>query len=330
LTLSISFSAFTLFMSNAWLQNPLGMAFNSHAYRLELTDYSLLLHNPILFSKALHGFAASYVTAALTIMALSASLLLQNPQHVFARSSFKLAACLGLVSSLLLCTGDTTPQLTTPTQAIKLAALANSAPQTASAQLESHIRKGIQAYTLLEQLRDEKTDPQLVSDFEALQADLGYGLLLKRHSEAISDASEAQIAQALQEAHPASASRLYWAKVIMLPVGYLVIAWFVLALLLARANQTLAHLFLTLTQYLAALSWLASIVGWYIAEAGIQPWAIAGALPSFLAPSSLTVTEAVIYLSTSVIIMLALLGIAGFLGRKLLIANHTQLQGAQA
>ena len=39
------------------------------------------------------------------------------------------------------------------------------------------------------------------------------------------------------------------------------------------------------------LPWLAAEMGWVLAEYGRQPWAVEGALPTFLASSSLTLPQ---------------------------------------
>jgi cytochrome d ubiquinol oxidase subunit I len=69
-------------------------------------------------------------------------------------------------------------------------------------QHEERIRNGMKAYALLEQLRAGSTD-QAVRDVQHVKKDLGYGLLLKRYTPNVSDATEEQIALATKDSIPA-------------------------------------------------------------------------------------------------------------------------------
>ncbi len=60
-------------------------------------------------------------------------------------------------------------------------------------QHEERIRNGMKAYSLLEQLRSGSTDQSVRDQFNDVKKDLGYGLLLKRYTPNVSDATEAQI-----------------------------------------------------------------------------------------------------------------------------------------
>ncbi|MCT9928374.1 hypothetical protein N7274_14885, partial [Enterococcus faecalis] len=63
-------------------------------------------------------------------------------------------------------------------------------------QHEERIRNGMKAYSLLEQLRSGSTDQAVRDQFNSMKKDLGYGLLLKRYTPNVADATEAQIQQA--------------------------------------------------------------------------------------------------------------------------------------
>ena len=65
--------------------------------------------------------------------------------------------------------------------------------------------------------------------------------------------------------------------------------------------------------YQLPLSWLASLAGWYVSEAGKQPWAIAGILPSFMSVSSLSVKELAISATLGIMTTVALLALGGYL-----------------
>jgi Cytochrome bd-type quinol oxidase, subunit 1 len=65
-------------------------------------------------------------------------------------------------------------------------------------QHEARIRNGMVAYSQLEQLRAGDTSPELKAAFAESQKDLGYGLLLKKYTDKVVDASDEQI-KALQK-----------------------------------------------------------------------------------------------------------------------------------
>ena len=65
------------------------------------------------------------------------------------------------------------------------------------------VRSGIQAYALLQQLRAEKkangqASEETKAKFDKVQKDLGFGLLLKRYTDNVVDATEEQIKQEQQ------------------------------------------------------------------------------------------------------------------------------------
>lgn len=90
------------------------------------------------------------------------------------------------------------------------------------AQHEARIRNGMKAYTLLEELRAGSTDQAVRDEFNNVKKDLGYGLLLKRYTPNVSDATEAQIAMATKDSIPRVAP-LYFAFRIMVACGILML-----------------------------------------------------------------------------------------------------------
>lgn len=90
-------------------------------------------------------------------------------------------------------------------------------------QHEERIRNGMKAYELLEQLRAGSTDRAVRDQFNSMKKDLGYGLLLKRYTPNVTDATEAQIQQATKDSIPRVAP-LYFAFRIMVACGFLLLA----------------------------------------------------------------------------------------------------------
>lgn len=159
------------------------------------------------------------------------------------------------------------------------------------AQHEVRIRNGIQAYALLNELRAGSQDPAVRQAFEASKQDLGYGLLLKRYTDKVTDASEAQIKQAAQDSIPRVAP-LYFAFRIMVLCGVLLLGIITLAFWSVIRNRIgQPRWLLKAALWGIPLPWIAVEAGWFVAEYGRQPWAIGEVLPTAVANSSLTVND---------------------------------------
>lgn len=155
-------------------------------------------------------------------------------------------------------------------------------------QHEVRIRNGMKAYSLLQQLREGSTDPAVREAFNNSKQDLGYGLLLKRYTDDITQANEQQIRQATSDSIPRVAP-LYFSFRIMVGCGVLML------LLIAACFWTVLRNRIGQPRWLhramlygIPLPWIAIESGWFIAEYGRQPWAIGEILPTAVANSTLT------------------------------------------
>jgi len=318
IALAVNISAFWILTAHSWMQNPLGANFNDHSLRMELSDFTQLLHNPILCHKMLHTLAACYLVAAATILAISAWLLQKNPADQMAGRSFKLAAVLGLTATLAVSLGDSGTQAANPVQLRKLAAMNGDDPSKLLPEISAHIHNGIKAYALLQTLRDENKDPQLLADFNSLKADLGYALLLQRWTEHVVDASDQQIALAAQSALPPQPWLLHWLYRFLIAAAIGSLLLFTLAGWQSFFQKSIPAWLLKLSVYLLPLPWLACIGGWFMTVAGIQPWAIAEILPTFLSISSLSVKELLFSVTVYALIYTALLLAGLYLSREII------------
>lgn len=153
---------------------------------------------------------------------------------------------------------------------------------------EVRIRNGMNAYHLLEQLRAGNTDPAVREAFNASKQDLGYGMLLKRYTPQVSDASEAQIQLAVKDSIPHVAP-LYFSFRIMVACGILMLIIIGLSFWTVLRNKIGQRKWLhRAALYGIPLPWIAVEAGWFVAEYGRQPWAIGEVLPTSVANSSLT------------------------------------------
>jgi cytochrome d ubiquinol oxidase subunit I len=175
------------------------------------------------------------------------------------------------------------------------------------AQHEQRVRGGMTAYQALTRLRAGDTGHEAKAMFAAHRQDLGYGLLLKRYTPNVVDASEAQIQQAARDTIPRVAP-LFWTFRIMVAAGFFMLFLFAAAFYYcARRVADEKKWLLRLALWSIPLPWLAAETGWFVAEYGRQPWAIGEVLPTALGTSSLPVSDVALSLGGFVLFYTLLL-----------------------
>ncbi|UFH49477.1 cytochrome ubiquinol oxidase subunit I [Pseudomonas sp. KNUC1026] len=153
---------------------------------------------------------------------------------------------------------------------------------------EQRIRNGMVAYSLLAKLRAGDHSDATRSAFDQVKGDLGYGLLLKKYTAQVTDASDSQIKQAAQDSIPHVAS-IFWTFRLMVLSGFLMLLLFVCAFYAsARKNEWKKTWLLKWALFSLPLPWVATQTGWFVAEHGRQPWSIGEVLPTHLSASSVS------------------------------------------
>ncbi len=178
---------------------------------------------------------------------------------------------------------------------------------------EVRVRSGMIAYADLVKIRGGDQSEEVMAEFDAHKNDLGYGLLLKRYLDDPSLATDAQIRQAAEDSIP-TVPLIFWSFRIMVGIGFLYLALFVLAAwFLARGTLMKQRWLLHTLLWSIPLPWVAAELGWFTAEYGRQPWAIGEILPTFLATSALTVPDLIVSMAGYLIFYTLLLVIEMFL-----------------
>ncbi|HAS6090025.1 cytochrome ubiquinol oxidase subunit I [Vibrio vulnificus] len=164
------------------------------------------------------------------------------------------------------------------------------------------IRNGMYAYELLEKLRAGDRSEANKAAFDEVKGDLGYGLLLKRYTDKVTDATEEQIQAAADDSIP-TVWPLFMSFRIMVGCGFIMLFVFGAAFVqTCRQKIEQKPWILKAALFSIPLPWIAIEAGWFVAEYGRQPWAVGEILPTQVAASALTIGE----LWTSLFAILAL------------------------
>src|SRR5207344_3442084 len=104
---------------------------------------------------------------------------------------------------------------------------------------EVRIRNGMKAYAALQRLKSGDKSPEAKAEFDRTKADLGYGLLLKKYTAAVVDATPEQIRSAVNDTIP-NVAPIFWSFRIMVGLGL----WFLFvfgAAFIVLARRSLAR-----------------------------------------------------------------------------------------
>jgi cytochrome d ubiquinol oxidase subunit I len=150
--------------------------------------------------------------------------------------------------------------------------------------------------------------------------------LLKRYTEQVVDASEAQIQMAARDTIPRVAP-MFWTFRIMVGLGVLMLVLIGLSFYYAARHRA-EHQTWLLRALLIALPapWIACEMGWFVAEFGRQPWSIAEVLPTALSVSSRTASDLWMSLSGFIIFYSGLLVVEMYLMFKFARRGPSSLQ----
>lgn len=334
-------SALWILVANAWMQYPVGMEFNPDTVRNEMIDFWSILLSPVAINKFFHTVISAWVLGSLFVVGVSAWFLIKKREVDFALKSIKVAAVIGLISTILVAyTGDNSAYHVSQRQPMKLAAMEslyngqkptalvpfgilNPAKKSYKDSTDPFIFKievpallSILAYRngeafvpgikdILDGGYPTKTGTALSFDEKhkrgkaAIQslADYQKAVLAK-------DTTAARIHKAALKENYAlfgygyinkaemmipSVPTIYYSFHIMVMLGFFFIALFGLVLYFSfRKKIEKANWLLWISLLSIPLGYVASQLGWVVAEVGRQPWAIQDVLPLQAAISSIS------------------------------------------
>ncbi|WP_018412123.1 cytochrome ubiquinol oxidase subunit I [Methyloversatilis thermotolerans] len=153
----------------------------------------------------------------------------------------------------------------------------------------TRVESGVAAVKLLETLRADPQDVAAREAFDRVKADLGFGLLLKKYVRSMDEVTPELMDRAARDTLP-RVTPLFWTFRIMVALGFAMLALFGLALWYSvKGDFAQRPWLLRWALWFLPMPWIASELGWFVAEYGRQPWTIYGVLPTHLSVSTLSV-----------------------------------------
>ena len=122
--LGATISAWWILVANAWMQYPVGCAFNPDTMRNEMVSFAEVALSPFAVDKFCHTVISSWIIGAAFCVGVSCWYLLKRREQKLAVESIKIGAMVGLVASVLAAaTGHQSAQRVGEVQPMKLAAM---------------------------------------------------------------------------------------------------------------------------------------------------------------------------------------------------------------
>ena len=178
---------------------------------------------------------------------------------------------------------------------------------------EGRIRKGILSVDALDRYRLHPGDSEALATFEKYQGDMGFGLLMKKYRTDPMKATPADIHRAALDTIP-RVTPLFWSFRLMVGLGFSFLALFSLAFYASCRNCCERRPWLLKwALFSIPLPYLASELGWFVAEYGRQPWSIYGILPTSDSVSTLSTRSLFFSLGGFILFYTALLVVELFL-----------------
>jgi cytochrome d ubiquinol oxidase subunit I len=263
-TIGASISALWILIANAFMQHPVGYTINDG--RAELTNFAEVIFNPPIFSHYPHVLSAGLVTVAFFMLGISAyHLLRQNETDLF-KSSFRMAAIIGVIGTIMVgLFGHTQGQEINQNQPMKLAAL--------EALFNTENPASLSIITIANPFTDD-----LILDLR-IPSVLSF-LEYNRFAGEVKGINQLQ-AQYEQQYGPGNyvppSVILYWSFRTMVGAGLIMILMSLVALVIDLRNlYGKFSWFLKLLPFAVALPYLANTTGWILTEVGRFPWVVYG------------------------------------------------------
>ena len=261
--LASNLSAFWILVANSFMQHPVGYVLRNG--RAEMTDFLALITNPYAIFQFTHTLFACIATSGCLLLAICAYKVLQRGPAMAAFRQCLMGAAIftiiGLVGSMG--SGHLQAQYVAQVQPMKLASMealwktADPAPFTAFAIIDT-----------------EKQENSLVIDIPNMLSFMVYNRPTGE-IKGIRELQELSVRQYGAGSYIPAVTGLFWSFRIMLAAGSALLALAAATLLMLRKGWSCSCLLWLLILALP-LPFIANTAGWFITEAGRQPWLVVG------------------------------------------------------
>ncbi|MBR0359418.1 MAG: cytochrome ubiquinol oxidase subunit I [Selenomonadaceae bacterium] len=263
--LGSNLSAFWILTANSFMQHPVGYAISNG--RAEMTDFLALVTNPYVHGEFGHTLLAGVSTAGFLVLAISAWKLLYDRES---RAAFELSLKAAVVYTLVGLMG------TMGVGHFHTQYLAEANPMKLSAMEALWETENPAPFTVMAVINEDEHKNDMAIEIPAL---FSFMLYNKPEGEVkgMNDLHQELVAKYGQGDYYPDVTGLFFSFRIMIGAGGLMAAITALLGLLAWRRKLLDFpIVLKLVQVLFFLPFIANSVGWYIAEAGRQPWIVVG------------------------------------------------------
>lgn len=296
--LASNLSALWILIANSFMQEPVGYILRNG--RAEMQSFFAVITNPHVFYQFPHTVLSGFTTAAFFVLAISAyHLLKKNSLEVF-RRSFKIAIVFGAISVFGVAgIGHLQGGYLVQVQPMKMAA--------AEAHWNTENPAGFNVVASI----DEQSQK---NNFELKIPKMLSFLSTNSFSGEVKGIKELQAAD-IQKYGPGNyvppVTSLFWSFRIMVAAGGWMILMALLGLYFWKTQRVESK-----TWFLKALLWtlplpyLANITGWYMAEAGRQPWIVYGLQKTASGVSTVVSTGSVLTTLISFTLIYGVLAVA--------------------
>lgn len=303
-------SAFWILVANSFMQSPVGFSLQNG--RAEMVDFAALIKNPYVWGQFPHTIFGGITTGGVFLVAISAYYLLRRRHLDVFQASMRLGLITMLIGTLSVAgTGHLQAQYVGKQQPMKLAAMealwetANPAPFAIAAGIDvekQHNTFELEVPKLLSLLVYDKPEGE-VKGIKELQA--------------------AAVAKYGPGNYIPDVKSLFWSFRGMIVAGLWMGAVAVLGLFFLQRGTLLdQNGILKLMLWTLPAPFIANSCGWFVTEAGRQPWIVVG-LQKVEAAASTNVTSTEIWISMIgfTVVYAVLAAAAVYLVRKFVIAG---------
>ena len=259
-------SALWILLANGWMQHPVGYVINDVTGRAELVDFFALITNPKGWLFFWHTIAAGLATASFLILGVSAYHLVRKQYLEVFKSSFQMAALVGLIAGVLVFLGGhTNGQYMYETQPMKFAAI------------EAHWETSDPASFSILTIGDLTGKREVWSIRVPRVLSLLACNNLTCEVRGVDDLQKEYQVKYGPDNYIPLIVVTYWAFRIMMTIGFLMMALSFFFLLSTRRAFENAK-WMKWVPWVLVLPYIANTSGWVLTEMGRQPWIVQGLL----------------------------------------------------